>query len=249
MIPPELIYEGEFIIRTYEIDRSRKITVSSLVNLMQEAAMQNVIDLKVSFWDLTQSNISWVLMRKNLQIFRLPALGETIRIVTHPAGFQKIFTFRDYKVYDKNEVLIAQSSSTWLLMNTKKRSIARIPETIRKRGAFDTSDCLPHAHNKLPIVQKPDFQRDYSVNWHDLDFNNHLNNIKYMQWMFESVDYYVNNIGQLDTMDIVYKAECYWKDTVRVSTQKMENNSYLHRLIRLSDNEVIADARTKWSPF
>ena len=188
-------------------------------------------------------------MRKNLQVFSLPALGESIRVVTHPAGFQKIFTFRDYKIYDKSNQLIAQSASTWLLMNTQKRRIARIPEAIRQRGDFDTSNCLPHAVNKLPTVQKVDFQRDYFVNWHDLDFNNHLNNVRYMQWMFESVDFYVNNTGVLNEMDIVYKAECYWKDTVRVTTQKIEKNCYLHRLIRLSDNEIIADARTTWSPF
>ena len=44
-IPEDLIYEGQFTIRTYEIDPSKKSTVAALINLMQEAAMQNVINI------------------------------------------------------------------------------------------------------------------------------------------------------------------------------------------------------------
>jgi len=248
-IPKELIYEGEFTIRTYEIDRAKKATVVSLINLMQEAAMQNVIDLKVSVWDMAKQQISWVLMRKNLTIFRLPALGETIRIQTHPAGFDKLFTYRDYKVYDQNGELLAQSASTWLLMNTEKRRIARIPEEIRVRGTFDTEDCLPHAKGKLPKVTQVDYSKTFLVDWHDLDFNEHLNNVRYMQWIFETIDFYLNNEGTLTDLDIVYKQECHWKDRVQVDTQKINNNHYIHQLTRLSDNEIIAQAQTFWKRF
>ncbi|BDS10462.1 acyl-[acyl-carrier-protein] thioesterase [Aureispira anguillae] len=248
-VPKEFIYEGNFTIRTYEIDRARQATATSLINLMQEAAMQNVIDLKVSVWDMATSNISWVLMRKNLKIHRLPALGETIRIQTYPAGFDKVFTYRDYKVFDEKNNLLAASSSTWLLMNTIKRRIARIPEEIRVRGSFDTSACLPHAKNKLPKLTNVDFQKEFVVHWHDMDFNEHLNNVRYMQWIFETVDYYIQHTGKLEELDIIYKAECYWKDTVQVSTQKIDDSTYLHRLVRLSDQEEIAVAQTTWTVF
>ncbi|WMX12074.1 acyl-ACP thioesterase domain-containing protein [Aureispira sp. CCB-E] len=246
-VPKEFIYEGEFTIRTSEIDRAKKVTATAFIDLMQEAAMQNVIELKVSVWDMAEKNISWVLMRKNLKLYRLPSLGETIKIQTYPAGFDKLFTYRDYKVFDQNNTLLAESSSTWLLMNTIRRSIARIPEEIRVRGDFDTSKCLPHAKNKLPKLTRVDLQKTFIVNWHDMDFNEHLNNVRYMQWMFETVDYYLKHTGKLEELDIIYKAECYWKDTVEVSTQKVDETVYLHRLVRLSDGEEIALAKTTWS--
>lgn len=245
-IPKELVTECSYSIRTSEIDRARKCTVTSLINIMQETAMQNVIDLNLSVWDLAEQQISWVLMRKNLKLYKLPELGSSIRVITHPAGFDKLFTYRDYKVYDEKDQLIAESSSTWLLMNTEKRRIARIPEEIRARGNFDTSECLPHPKNKLPKVERVDIQKDFLVNWHDLDFNEHLSNIRYMQWMFETVDNYIEHRGKLIELDIIYKQECHWKDTVRVLTQKISDTQYLHKLIRLSDEEVIAVAQTFW---
>lgn len=248
-IPKELIYEGDFTIRTYEIDRAKFATVASLVNLMQEAAMQNVIDLKVSVWDMAEQHISWVLMNKNLKIFRLPMLGETIKVQTYPAGFDRLYTFRDYKVIDADNNIIAQSSSTWLLMDTVRRRVARIPENIRTLGTFDASNCLPRPKTQLPVIDKIGFQKDFFINWHDLDFNEHLSNIRYMQWMFETIDYYMEHKGRLQELDIIYKAECHWKDTVRVCTQKIDKTHYLHQLFRLSDNTEIAQAQTYWLPF
>ncbi|MFK7796119.1 MAG: acyl-[acyl-carrier-protein] thioesterase [Aureispira sp.] len=245
-VPEELIYTGKFTVRTSEVTCHRQITTAALINLMQEAALQNVLELNLSAWDMRARQISWVLMRKHLDVMRLPTLGETITIQTHPAGFDKIFTYRDYKVFDESGTLITSSSSTWLLMHTIKRRIARIPTEIRDRGQFDTSQCLPHPRNKLPDLDQVDIEKDFVVNWHDMDFNEHLNNVRYMQWVFETIDGYTKYSQQLSSLDIIYKQECHWKDTVRVKTQKIDNQKYRHQLIRLSDEEEIARCETNW---
>ncbi|MGH1339346.1 MAG: acyl-[acyl-carrier-protein] thioesterase [Aureispira sp.] len=245
-VPEELLYEGPFTIRTSEVTRHRQATAASLINLMQEAALQNVLELNVSAWDMSAQQISWVLMRKHLEIVRMPSLGETITIQTYPAGFDKILTYRDYKVFDAQRNLIASSSSTWLLMHTVKRRIARIPAEIRERGQFDTSCCLPHARNKLPDLEQVDIEKDFVVNWHDMDFNEHLNNVRYMQWVFETIEGYTEHSQQLSNLDIIYKQECHWKDVVRVKTQKIDSQMYRHQLIRLSDEEEIARCETQW---
>jgi acyl-ACP thioesterase len=245
-VPEELIYRGKFTVRTSEVTCHRQITTAALINLMQEAALQNVLELNLSAWDMRAQQISWVLMRKHLDVMRLPMLGETITIQTHPAGFDKIFTYRDYKVFDEAGALIASSSSTWLLMHTIKRRIARIPNEIRERGQFDTSQCLPHPPNKLPDLEQVDVEKDFIVNWHDMDFNEHLNNVRYMQWVFETIDGYTKYSQQLASLDIIYKQECHWKDTVRVKTQQIDNQKYRHQLIRLSDEEEIARCETNW---
>jgi acyl-ACP thioesterase len=248
-IPKELIYEGEYTIRTYEIDADKTVTIASLINLMQEAAMQNVIDIKLSVWDLAEQQISWVLLRKNLQIIQLPKLNDTIRVVTHPAGFDRLFTYRDYRVFDSQDNLIAFSSSTWLLMNTETRAAAKIPDTILTRGQFDTSDCLVRPKSKLARITSPKSEKTFRVNWHDLDFNAHLSNIRYMQWMFETVDYYTQNQGKLKELNIVYKAEGHLHDEIKVQTQPIDKNTFLHQLIRLSDEKQLATAQTFWEVY
>jgi len=243
---PQLIKSEAYVIRTYEIDNRKRATVPALVKLMHEAAMQNVIDLKLSVWDLEPHEISWVLMRKQLVIKALPNLGEQIKVVTHCAGFEKFFTYRDYKIFNQKDELLAFASSTWLLMDTVKRRMARIPDFILNLECPPETACLPRPKNKLPKFEKVDVSKSFTVGWYDLDFNHHLNNVFYLQWILETVPDELLTQAELSQIDIIYKMECQWKEEVICETQLIHPYHLLHRLIRTSDGKQLSLAETKW---
>ena len=89
-------YSGNYTIRTNEITKDKTLSVPSMLMLMQEASMQNVIELKASVWDMEKDDMSWVLL---INIFRYPVLGDVVTVVTYPSHFEKVFAFRDYKMY------------------------------------------------------------------------------------------------------------------------------------------------------
>ncbi len=243
---PKLYCQREFTVRTYEIDKNKLITPPAMVQLMHEAAMQNVIDLKLSVWDLAPQQISWVLMRKNLIIHRLPELGEQLKVITNPAGFEKFFTYRDYRVLDKDDKPLAEASSTWLLMDTETRRMSRIPEYIASMSMPEESDCLTRPKNKLPKFTKAEYSREFQVGYYDLDFNEHLSNIFYLRWLLEPLPQEILEGKKLSRLDIVYRAECRWNDVVISEVQKLEDGSFLHRLIRKSDSKELALGQS-WS--
>lgn len=241
-------YQHHYEVRTYEIDSRKRMTIPALARLMQEAAMQNVIELRLSVWDLEPHHLSWVLMRKQLQVCRMPVLGERMLVTTYPAGFERMFTYRDYKVLGEDEELLAASSSTWLLMDTRSRRMAPIPEHILafQEKMPPPGQCLPRPEGKLPRFGQASHSKNFEVNWHDLDFNLHLNNTLYIQWMLEPLPGEVLEKGQLLQLDINYRAECQWQDQVRAEVQLLEKGSYLHRLVRADDGKELALARTVW---
>lgn len=243
---PSIAYTGHYKVRTYEIDSHKRMTVPALIQLMQETSMQNVIELKLSVWDLEPHHISWVLMRKNLQIKRLPILGEPIKVLTYPAGFEKIFTHRDFKIFDANDELIAHAATTWLLMDTEKRKMTRIPDFIFTFKMPTPDNCLPRANRRLPKFEKADAVQSFTVNWHNLDFNEHLNNTYYIQWMLEALPKDILKNRQLKEMNIQYKLECYWKDEVFSEMQQMEGGVFLHRLVRKADGKELASGESIW---
>jgi medium-chain acyl-[acyl-carrier-protein] hydrolase len=245
---PPLGYSGVFIIRTYEIDNQKRATIPAIVKLMHEAAMQNVIHLKLSVWDLESHQISWVLMRKWLEIYRMPKLGEQITIHTYPAGFERMFTFRDYKMYDEDGLLIAASSSTWLLMDTQSRKMTGMPPFILEVQDQVPADYdyLPHPGNKLRVSDQLALSKDFVVGWHDLDFNQHLNNTYYTQWMLEVLGPDVLQEKQLQRLDIQYRAEGMLGDKVEAQAGKEKEGQFAHRLLEKTTGKEMALARSFW---
>ena len=213
---------------------------------MQETAMQNVIKMGVSVWDLEPQQISWVLMRFLLNVKRIPKLGEQIKIETYPAGFEKFYTYRDYKVFDAQNELIAYASSTWLLMNTIKRRVVRIPDFILAFDMPDEQECLTRPVNKLPPFGTSFDQKTFQVNWHDLDFNQHLSNVHYAKWMIESMEAKLLKNAQLKQFDILFRSEALWQQEIISQIEKVDDLTYQHRLVRSSDQKELAQARSFW---
>lgn len=243
-----LAYSETFAVRTYEIDHCKRATIPALIRLMQEAAMQNVIQLNVSVWDLEAQNISWVLLRKSMQVFRLPRLGEQIRVLTCPTGFDRRFTYRDYKIFGADDELLLQSSSAWLLMDMVSRRMAPIPPFIlefeSKMPALE--DRLPRPDFRFPKFEQAHFTKTFEVNFHDLDFNLHLNNTLYIQWMLEAMPHEMLQHKRVAGMEVLYRAESRWNDVLYAETQVLDDHTYLHRLMKKGEEKELAMALSRW---
>lgn len=241
-------HEAFFEIRTYEIDHRKLLTLPALIRLMQEAAMQNVINLKVSIWDLSPHNLSWVLLHQDVHIKKLPKLGDPIRIFTTPAGFVKFYTFRDYYLLDSNDQVLAYSSSKWLLLNTKTRRPSRIPPFLLEfqEQMPPEQDCLKHPHSTTITIEKVHHERQVEVGWHDLDFNQHLNNTIYIRYMLDALPRAVLDKKIPINFNIQFKLEANFQDQLHIEVEQIDEHSFKHRLLQQESNKELAVALSNW---
>ena len=231
---PPLGHRFDYTVRTADIDRRKQLTVPALLRVMQEAAMQNVLRIRLSVWDLEPHGISWVLVKFRLEVERLPGLGESLTVSTYPAGFEKYFTYRDYYVHDADGRLLARGSSQWLLMDTATRKMTRIPEFITAHAAQMTNraDWLPHPARRLPATATETGRRQYLVDYYDLDFNGHLNNAHYFRWMLEALPLSYLTERPLRSMEVHFRAEAYHNDTLQSTVAALPDSSFRHALLR-----------------
>ena len=238
--PPPLGYAADWPIHTFEVDRHKRMTVPALIQALQESAMQNVLQLKLSVWDLEPQGISWVLMKFRLQLHNLPCLGDTMRIVTYPAGFEKFFTYRDYRAYASDGQLLAEASSQWVLMDTAARKMTRIPEEILALEArmSNRAEWLDRPGRRLPTADTYSTERRYLVDHYDLDFNGHLSNQLYFRWLLETLptDYLTSRTPR--TVELHFRAEARWQDSVTASGATLSEGSFVQQLRR--DEQVLA---------
>ena len=214
---------------------------------MHETAMQHVLKLKLSVWDLEPLNLAWVLTQIKVNVHRLPVLGETVEVVTHPSGFERVRTYRDYRIYDQDGHLLASAVSQWFLMNTETRRLSRVPEKVKATivDAIDQVDSfLERTEEKLPAFEAADLSRAFKVGYHDLDFNTHLNNIYYAKWMLDALPFDFLKSHQLRFLHLSYKSECTIDETIMADVQRLDNQQYLHQLSK--EGKAIAAAKSSW---
>ncbi|MEM1327653.1 MAG: acyl-ACP thioesterase domain-containing protein [Bacteroidota bacterium] len=240
-IGEEVVYH----IKTYDIDHRKQVTPTALLTMMHDAAMQNVIRLGISVWDLEPQQLAWVLTNFYIDFERYPIMGEEIQIRTQPSGFERVFTYRDYEAIDSQGELIFSAASAWLLMNTQTRRMSRIPTFIRhfENDIPSPENCLERARLNIPNLVQADVEQGFRVHWHDLDFNGHANNVNYVRWMLETVEHQLMT-HQLKRLEIQFKSEGKWKDELRGEAQKLNDDTYLHRLCR--GEQTLAIAKTIW---
>lgn len=192
--------------------------------------------------------MAWVLTRIRIQIHELPGLNDRITVVTNPSGFERIRTYRDYRIYNEQGVLLATAVSQWFLMDTQTRRLARVPDDIRIRIeeiVNQLDDFLSRDESKPAPFTEVKTQRNYQVGHHDLDFNDHLNNIHYVKWLLDAVPGDFQRQHQIEQLDIFYKMECVLDDVVVAQANPIAPLQWQHRLVK--DGKEVALAESRWT--
>lgn len=239
----EIGHSESFKIRTHEIDLNKQIKLTSLLQLMQEASMSNAMDLNVSIWDLEEKSQSWVLVKKEIKIYSLPRLGDTITITTYPSGFERLFAYRDFIVKDNEGIVMAEASSSWILMDIVGRTVVKPKFTIPIPTDVNV---LPRPSFNLKKVNDPHTSKDFCINWFDLDWNNHVNNVFLLKCFLESVTEKRIRSQSVKKISIQFKSEGLLYDQLTSHCQEIENNTTAHSMIRNTDNKTIALAQIEW---
>lgn len=237
-------YIGDFVIRTSEIDSNKRLKIPALIQLMQESSMQNVLSLKLSVWDLEDENLSWVLLKKELKINKLPTVGQSIRIKTYPAGFHRIFAYRDFIVLDENDVVLATSGSVWGLLDTQSRKLITIPPYEFYNIMPD--DTLVRPSFKLTSAVKSQYVKHSHIVWNNLDWNGHVNNVVLIQNMLDAIPNDYQKTHQLKSLQLQFKSESLLEDELE-SICEINKDEVIHRIMRPIDNSIIALARSLWT--
>jgi len=230
-------YKENFKVHTYEVDIHNRLTIQALAQFLQESASNHAALLGFGVEYLLGNNRTWVLSRLAIEIEDFIPLGETITIKTWPADTEKLFFIRDFEITNSKGSIIGSATSYWIFIDTEK---GRPIHPSKKEIVFDYKN-IERGFNrpleKLPSAGESLPEKLFHVRYSDLDLNNHVNNIKYIEWGMEGIDpeYRKNNIPFL--LEINFLAEAKYGDKVGLSMEKGSSDDFMHYLF-IEKNEI-----------
>ncbi len=232
-----------FTVRSYESGVTNHVTLPTLCNYMQEIAGLSADRLGWGILKLQEAKCTWMLSRLHIRVSRYVPWGGKVKLRTWPSGMKgKLVATRCFQAADDvgNEVL--QAHSEWLYVDMEAQRIVKLPESFSDLVPAGTPDIhLEDIGGKFPRLDCIAFGTEVRVRQSDLDFNDHVNNVHYVEWMLESMP---PNSSPIE-MDIVYRSAAKAGDLL-VSERTSEGNRTFHQIRRPEDNVVLATAAMAW---
>ena len=179
----EPIFQHEFLINDAAVDCFGRLKPSMLLFYCQEIAGQHCNLLGADYDTLAQKNLLWAIIRQKVQITRLPRSGETIRVETWPMPTTKVCYPRSTVAYDADGQELFRAISMWVLMDAQSRAMI-----LPGKSGITVQGLLTGTELATPGSLAPQkLENTYSrrVCFTDLDRNGHMNNTKYLEWIWD----------------------------------------------------------------
>ena len=239
------VWKDEYKVHSYEVDVKGNATVPILCQFMQESAWNHAEHLGVGFSHLMEKNLIWVLSRQLVKINSFPKWGETIKIYTWPTAKDRLFCYRDFRILDKYDSVIAIATTAWFaidLLNRKPQS----PDSYFQIELNDPVRVLPEKLNKIKSLTTQKRTKLVRVGYKDLDVNEHVNNVRFVEWILDSFSLNFQKAHNLQEIEINYLSEAFYNDEISVSYEGVGNLTFLHSLYTTNNNTELCRVRTLW---
>lgn len=239
------VFTYNYKIKYSDIGTDNKITLKSLVDTLQEAAIAHSDYAGYGVNDIPNTHLAWLLLNWKIEIKSYPILNDTITVKTWPRIFDKLYSYRDFEVYDENNNLIAIASSKWFAIDTENKKIRKLtPEITKAYGGTTQKEVFKSTFDeKIKVPEELKLNFNYTIQRRDLDTNKHVNNLHYIDYALETLDEDIFNHTTFNNIEIIYKKEiklkeyinCYYsfEDNKHIVTIKNNDNSFIHAIIKL----------------
>lgn len=221
-------------IACYEADSMGKMLPTTAMNYFQEVSTNQGDALGIGSDFLYENHLAWFLVKYSIRFNHYPRYKDDVVVTTRATGMDKYCAIRRFTIEDENEEVMVVADTQWLLMNRKNEKMERIDEY----PEFDVYDCHEKGEpvfKKLTKINKVNYEKTFDVRFLDIDFNKHVNHVKYLAWAIEVLPLEAAKTMALSEAKIVYKTQCFYGDKVRTLAEMLDEKLYHIDIVNQED--------------
>lgn len=244
----ENYFDKKFELRYSEMDKTGDTAPTTILTLLEETAADHCYSIDNSLYDLKEQDIGWVLLSGIMQMYRYPSYKEKIIIRTWMSSYSIIKGIRENIIYDEQDNIIGRAKGLWVFFDIKRRRPVQIFDDIKEKWSYCHEESIKHKISiNIEVSESGSHIKKHDVNRYDIDMYNHLNNIRYLQWVIDSMDEDIVDNCFLSSIEGRFVAEVKEGDTILTLTKKdINDNSFVHAIKNKDSKKVCAIAKTVW---
>jgi acyl-ACP thioesterase len=123
-----------------------------------------------------------------------------------------------------------------MVLNLETRRPVRIPQEVLDTRLQDRPHVTVAKNNRMRPFTDQGREKEIIVRRSDLDMNNHVNNVRYIEWMLETIDQEMTQ--KIRNLDIQFMRESFVDD--RLKSASLEDGNLIRFKILNNKDEIIA---------
>jgi len=222
------VWQETFPVRFGAIDKSDRLTMDAVFQYFQEAAICHAENLGVGREEMARTGQVWILSRITALIDRRPKYNETVTVRTWPRGGEKLFAMRDFDIRDKDDKAVVSGRSAWIILDMEKRRPLRPQSVMDRLPQNEGLNALPpEAGGAAALTERDNLQKasERKAFYTDIDYNGHVNNVRYVQWIEDTIGSRLFEKAEKMRLDINYMNEILGDEVTKIMYMPIEDEN------------------------
>lgn len=218
----------KYRIEPQDVDFTLRASAASIISYMLNVAGTDADSKGFGVASLQGNKCTWVLSRLGIEIYRQAEQYSNIVIDTWVNEFNRLSSTRNFRMRQDDEVLAA-GVSQWCVLNMESRQV--VDMSLLKESYEHAMVDEPSPISAPARLRPAEYtaSSEYTVAYSDIDFNRHMNTLRYVDMIFDaiSLDVIENNCGM--RIDFNFIAEARYGERLTIA-HSHEGNTWLFEI-------------------
>ncbi len=212
-----MIYKHKYIVGIEDIGYNKMASNRAVLAIMEDVGCLHSAKAGYGVMDIETKKCVWVLLDWEVKILKRPIYNQEIEARTWAGKMEKLTANRYFELRDANEQLMAAGISRWLLFDLEKKHPVRLTEDIINLYEPETEkkiEGLEMQEIQDTDLEKEEYTKDYKILRRDIDINQHMHNLSYLDAAYEILPEEVYQREEFNHIRIVYKKEIKYGEKI-----------------------------------
>ena len=218
------IFEEKRYIEIDDCDLNFNMKISEMIKIAEQTSMHHATKFNLGKAETFDKGFGWIVSRIKLDIKKFPTYGETLTIKTK--AFPVLKTLYPRKVYffnSKKEELVS-ITMLWHLLDYKNGTLTELPS--KENYYVDEEFSLSDFPRSIKIENENfEYVASKVVTYMDMDFNKHLNNIKYIEYSLGKEPSSFNGTSKIKSVIFQFVEQVKENEEIIFLKQKQDNGA------------------------
>ena len=206
-----------------QVDFTRRLSVSSTFDIILGAAGDDAHSRGFGVDALAQNNYGWVLSRICFELDYLPQEYSEFTLYTWISDYNRLSSTRNFELVDAEGREFGRAVSQWCMLDFSTRMPADMNAMAKAHegNMVDAPSPCERPRRLAALDGEPVMQ--HSVTYRDIDFNRHMNTMRYIDIVFDTMP--IDMLEKLDKlrMDINFMREARYGDELSLLCEERDN--------------------------